>query len=373
MKDKDHKMLVEAWKQVYVEEPNMSPEEAQEAHGKGESLMVTTVDGNEFVVAGDDQESIESDPNNGIVFHGQGPSGEEMSARAEDISMIKSLSDRESIRGGFDPSKSHEAQFQGDPEMAQFGKPAAWESVDHEEEEEDDKKKRQTHAWSDKSKKYYKKNPPVEEELDANNEAFNTGAEGNYIEVSTDEGMKLMTPQEAEAYYKKKKKEKVEEGHWSQGEAHMALKSMMKAIRDLEPAQDVREFYKDARIAGVDKSVLAKILDDAVESEDLHPVEAHYIMTGKQDHPDADPSDVGHRGYDKVGEEGCGGPDNEEDRIKRVIIKRIKLMKPESTKVTEGDKKKDKDKEKENEKKLKAKMDADQWYAQYGGQSPYGD
>ena len=51
MKDKDHKMLEEAWKQVYVEEPNMSPEEAQEAHGNGESLMVTTVDGNEFVVA----------------------------------------------------------------------------------------------------------------------------------------------------------------------------------------------------------------------------------------------------------------------------------------------------------------------------------
>ena len=328
MKDKDHKMLEEAWKQVYVEEPNMSPEEAQEAHGNGESLMVTTVDGNEFVVAGDDEESIESDPNNGIVFHGQGPSGEEMSARAEDISMIKSLSDRESIRGGFDPSKSHEAQFQGDPEMAQFGKPTAWESVDHEEEEEEDKKKRQTHAWDDKSNKYYKKKK-VEEELE----------EG---------GMS---------------------GHWSQGEAHMALKSMMKAIRDLEPAQDVREFYKDARIAGVDKSVLAKILDDAVESEDLHPVEAHYIMTGKQDHPDADPSDVGHR----VGEEGCGGPDNEEDneedRIKRVIIKRIKLMKPESTKVTEGDKKKDK--KKEDEKKLKDKLDAkmrwDAMMAQHGG------
>ena len=157
----------------------------------------------------------------------------------------------------------------------------------------------------------------------------------------------------------------------------MALKSMMKAIRDLEPAGDVREFYKDARIAGVDKSVLAKILDDAVESEDLHPHEAHFIQTGRE--PDGtdprDPSDVGHRGFDKF-DDSCG-PDNaktnEEDKIKRVIIKRIKLMKPESTKVTEGDKKKDKDKEKENEKKLKAKMDADSFYAQYGGQSPYGD
>jgi len=42
-------------------------------------------------------------------------------------------------------------------------------------------------------------------ELDARTEAYNTGAEGNYVEVSTDKGMKLMTPEEAEAYYKKKK------------------------------------------------------------------------------------------------------------------------------------------------------------------------
>lgn len=41
-------------------------------------------------------------------------------------------------------------------------------------------------------------------EIDARNEAYNTGAEGNYVEVATDEGMKLMTPEEAEAYYKKK-------------------------------------------------------------------------------------------------------------------------------------------------------------------------
>ncbi len=331
MKDKDHKMLEEAWKQVYVEEPNMSPEEAQEAHGNGESLMVTTVDNNEFIVAGDDEESIESDPNNGIVFHGQGPSGEEMSARAEDISIIKSLSDTESIRGGFDPSNPNASLDPSNPthRLAKIGSDEYYGEENDREEEKKDKEMHHTHAFDPESGKYYKKKKKVEEELE----------EG---------GMS---------------------GHWSQGEAHMALKSMMKAIRDLEPAQDVREFYKDARIAGVDKSVLAKILDDAVESEDLHPVEAHYIMTGKQDHPDADPSDVGHR----VGEEGCGGPDNEEDRIKRVIIKRIKLMKPESTKVTEGDKKKDKDEEEENEKKLDAKMRADQWYAQHGGQSPYGD
>ena len=50
MKDKDHKMLEEAWKQVYVEEPNMSPEEAHEAHGRGETLIVKTADNVEFVV-----------------------------------------------------------------------------------------------------------------------------------------------------------------------------------------------------------------------------------------------------------------------------------------------------------------------------------
>ena len=42
-------------------------------------------------------------------------------------------------------------------------------------------------------------------ELDARTEAYNTGAEGNYVEVSTDKGMELMTPEEAEVYHKKKK------------------------------------------------------------------------------------------------------------------------------------------------------------------------
>ena len=35
-------------------------------------------------------------------------------------------------------------------------------------------------------------------------EAYNTGAEGNYVEVSTDKGVELMTPEEAEEYRKKK-------------------------------------------------------------------------------------------------------------------------------------------------------------------------
>ena len=39
-------------------------------------------------------------------------------------------------------------------------------------------------------------------------EAYNTGAEGNYIEVATDKGTELMTPEEAEAYRKKKAAEK---------------------------------------------------------------------------------------------------------------------------------------------------------------------
>ncbi len=321
-------MLEEAWKQVYVEEPKMSPEEAQKARENGESLQVTTVDGQSFIVAGDDDEAIVDEPNNGLVFHGYFQD-QEMSARAEDISMIKSLSDTESIRGGFDPSNPNASLDPSNPDhrLAKIGSDEYY-GEENDREEEEDKKKRQTHAWSDESKKYYKKNPPVEEELE----------EG---------GMS---------------------GHWSQGEAYMALKKLKIAIRDLEPARDIHEWYKDALKAGIDKSVLDKVLDDGFKDEALSEPEVHFIQTGRDDHPDADPSDVGHRGYDKddkVGEEGCGGPDNEEDRIKRVIIKRIKLMKPESTKVTEGDKKKDK--KKEDEKKLKAKMDADAMMAQYGG------
>ena len=43
-----------------------------------------------------------------------------------------------------------------------------------------------------------------EEKNDERNEAYNTGAEGNYVEVATDKGTELMTPEEAEAYHKKK-------------------------------------------------------------------------------------------------------------------------------------------------------------------------
>jgi len=131
VKDKDHRLLEEAWKQVYVEEPNMSPEEAHEAHGKGETLMVTTADGTEFIVDPSVDDEVVQDPQNGLVFKGTDPDGGEVEARGEDISMIKSLSDKESIRG-FDPNKSHEAQFTGDPAMAQFGKPTADESVEKE-------------------------------------------------------------------------------------------------------------------------------------------------------------------------------------------------------------------------------------------------
>ncbi|MBC8416758.1 hypothetical protein H8E06_00330 [bacterium] len=128
MKDKDHNLLEEAWQKIYMDDNNISPEDAAEKNYDGESLMVTTADGVEFVVAGDDDEGVVD--NNGLLFQGHDPDGQEVSARAEEISMIKSLSDRESIRGGFDDNKSHEAQFQGDPEMAQQGKPVAWESAE---------------------------------------------------------------------------------------------------------------------------------------------------------------------------------------------------------------------------------------------------
>ena len=61
MRDRDHSLLYEAYKQVYVEEDNISPEDAVEKHAAGESLMVMNVDGIEFVVAGDDDDGVVDD------------------------------------------------------------------------------------------------------------------------------------------------------------------------------------------------------------------------------------------------------------------------------------------------------------------------
>ena len=52
------------------------------------------------------------------------------------------------------------------------------------------------------------------------------------------------------------------------------------AIAELEPACDVREWYKDCRAAKVSEEELDVILKDAVESEDLHELEAKYIKFG---------------------------------------------------------------------------------------------
>ena len=54
---------------------------------------------------------------------------------------------------------------------------------------------------------------------------------------------------------------------------------------------------------------------------DLHRAEAHFIKTGSQDHPDQDPSDVGHRGFDKeqVEVEGGGASAQEMNAWRQVV------------------------------------------------------
>tara|TARA_Y100000310_G_scaffold339503_1_gene432365 strand:+ start:1156 stop:2130 length:975 start_codon:yes stop_codon:yes gene_type:complete len=73
-----------------------------------------------------------------------------------------------------------------------------------------------------------------------------------------------------------------EEGeHWSQMPAAHYLKNFEKAIADLEPAGDVREWYIDAVDKDIDVSILDKILARAVQSGHLHAAEAHFIKTGQ--------------------------------------------------------------------------------------------
>jgi hypothetical protein len=84
-------------------------------------------------------------------------------------------------------------------------------------------------------------------------------------------------------------------------------------IKDLEPARDVRETYKDCLEAGCDPSQLEFILDHGVEDEDLHPYEGYYIMTGKQpadDFPGFDPSSDHGLKSEKVDEEGNWTPED---------------------------------------------------------------
>ena len=77
------------------------------------------------------------------------------------------------------------------------------------------------------------------------------------------------------------------------------LDSFKKAILDLEPARDVRELYQDALEAGIDAKTLHKIIVNAVHEGDLNAHEAYLITDGAIG--EQDPSDVGHRGYDKPG------------------------------------------------------------------------
>ena len=51
-------------------------------------------------------------------------------------------------------------------------------------------------------------------------------------------------------------------------------------IEDLEPAQDVREAYKDCIDGGCDPARLANIIDHHISTGNLSPEEGYYIMTG---------------------------------------------------------------------------------------------
>jgi hypothetical protein len=55
------------------------------------------------------------------------------------------------------------------------------------------------------------------------------------------------------------------------------LHHFSKAITDLEPACDVREWYKDCIDEDCDPDTLDEILIAAVESEELSDAEAEYI------------------------------------------------------------------------------------------------
>ena len=170
------------------------------------------------------------------------------------------------------------------------------------------------------SSKKWKKKPQDEHDDDMRAANAQIDAMAGYAGESTDKSL-----------------EEIAGDHWSQMPANQALHHMKKAIEDLEPAGDVREWYVDAADAGVDVRLLDRILVAAVKSGNLHRAEAHFIKTGKQNHPDQDPSDVGHRGFDRT-EEGCGGASitavkpeldpEHEDSVKRALIKRIKRMRP---------------------------------------------
>ena len=84
-------------------------------------------------------------------------------------------------------------------------------------------------------------------------------------------------------------------------------------IKALEPARDIRETYLDCLKAGCKPEELELILDAGVESEDLHPYEGYYIMTGKQpadDFPGFDPSAGDGLKSEKVDEEGDWTPED---------------------------------------------------------------
>ena len=65
-------------------------------------------------------------------------------------------------------------------------------------------------------------------------EAYNTGEHGNYVEVATDKGMVLMTPEEAEKFHEDKKKRQVNENiplvSQQQLDLHKQLKPLIYAV-----------------------------------------------------------------------------------------------------------------------------------------------
>jgi len=128
VKDRDSDLLNEAYKRVYMEEDNMSPEDAAEKvqdPSFSDTLIMHTTDGEEIFVSGDDTESVEQDGEGQLMFHGFNHQRDmDVELRAGDIENIKVMSDKESIRTPeFDPNNPNASLDPSNPmhRMAKMG------------------------------------------------------------------------------------------------------------------------------------------------------------------------------------------------------------------------------------------------------------
>jgi hypothetical protein len=89
-------------------------------------------------------------------------------------------------------------------------------------------------------------------------------------------------------------KEPLEEDYMADPEALEGR--FVQMIEDLEPAQDVREAYKDCIDGNCDPARLANIVDHHISAGNLSPEEGYFIMTGSNpgdqgSRPDVSPRD----------------------------------------------------------------------------------